>query len=233
MSSAWYKANQSVPSIRHLARIFQIMVIAIWSFFFVCGSLFPSVGRLIQHAMLSGRKEPRFLVYISLLFILFLATGEPCPSPWTICTITAALVHLGIPVSSGSRRLLLVIFSDTYSPSPRVGWPFTGQTGWVSPCEDALGCKNDDDDTSDTTPPHFLFERKRPHHNTTLRYTRCLFPPPLTKMTTMTMTRRTFDDTGSASIGTCSISDIRVIMTKTREKKKKRRRKGFKSLTTR
>lgn len=155
----------------------------------------------------------------------FLATGELCPSPWTIHTITAALAHLGIPASSGSRRLLLVIFSDTKPPSSWI---------WLA-CHwtDRLGFAL-------RRYPWVRLRHYRHYHIfclsgfTIQRYTRRLFSP-LAK-TTMTTTLRTFDDTGSASISICSISGIRVIMTKTRRERQREKRKTkeeFKGLTTR
>ena len=166
-----------------------------------------------------GRKtKPCFLDYISLC-LFFLATGELCPSPWS----TPSHRHLftwAFPslFSSGSRRLLLVIFSDTFQ-APGVGWLLlpsldrTGQVGFCSWVLTLLGC------TKRTTTLairiHFLFERcmlwARSAAATLQHHTRRLFPP-LTK-------RRHYElEMIRVSISICSIADIRVIMTKTKAK---------------
>lgn len=141
------------------------MVIAIWSFF-PRMSFHLSVGwssHLTCH--LVGTETATFPRAHFSSVHSFLATGELCPSPWTKRTITAALAHLGIPASSGSRRLLLVIFSDNMILSKlldSVGLSLDRQAGFRI-AKIPLGAT-----TTLATLPHFLFERL---HHTTLHET--------------------------------------------------------------
>jgi len=184
MSSAWSKANQSVPSLRYLRPHFHGSWLLPFGLFSSCVA--PSFCRLAVSSNMPSSRDGRshgslstslfcsFFFWPPENFAQLLGPYAP-PQRHLFTWAYPSLLVLGACCLSSSRIHTL--------QAPRVGRPVTGQTGLVSPCEDTLRCKNDDD-TSDTTLPHFLFERL--HHYTTQRYTRRLFPPSLTKTTTMT-----------------------------------------------